>query len=70
MFLLYPENNNYNNSKIVGRRKLPDPSMNSIFNVLWIGLQYILSYKRPDFHLKCLVTITAKVQSLKFKANL
>ena len=69
MFLFCPETNNFNNSEIVGRRKLPDPSMNNIFNVLSIGLQYPLSFKRPDFGLKCLITITPKVQSLKFKAN-
>ena len=68
-FLFYPEINNFSNSENVGRRKLPDPSMNNIFNVLSIGLQYTLSFKRPDFGLKCLVTITPKVQSLKFKAN-
>ena len=28
-----------------------------------------LSFKRPDFCLKCLVTVTPKVQSLKFMAN-
>ena len=69
MFLLYPVTNNFNNSEIVGRRKLPDPSMNNIFNVLSIGIQYTLSFKRPDFGLKCLFTNTQNVQSLKFKAN-
>ena len=59
----------FNNSEIVGHRKLHDPSMNKIFNVLSIGLQYTLSYKWPDFGLKCLVAIKPKVQSLKLKAN-
>ena len=68
MFLFYLETNNFNNSEIVDRRKLPDPKMNKGFNVLSIGLQYTLSFKRPDFGLKYL-TITPKVQSLKFKAN-
>ena len=54
---------------MVGRRNLPDPSMNNILNVLSIGLQYTLSFKWPDFGLKCRVTITLKVQSLKFKAS-
>ena len=54
---------------MVGRRKLPDSSINNIFNVLSIDLQYTLSFKRPNFGLKCLVKITPKVQSLKFKAN-
>ena len=68
MFLFYPETNNFTNSEIVGRRKLPNPSMNNI-SMLFIGLQYTLSFKRLDFGLKCLVTITPKVQSLKLKAN-
>ena len=42
MLLFQPETNNFNNSAIVGRRKL-----------------------RP----KCIVTITPKAESLKFKAN-
>ena len=42
---------------MVGRRKLPDSSMNNIVNVLSIGLQYTLSLN----DLKC--------QSLKFKAS-
>ena len=66
MFLFYPETNNFNNSKIVGCRKLPAPSMSNIFNALSTGLQYTLSFRRPGLGLMCLVT---KVQSLKFKAN-
>ena len=69
MFLFYPETSNFSNSEIVDRRKLPDPSMNNVFNVLLIGLQYTLSFKRPDFGLKCLVTTAPKVQSLKLKVN-
>ena len=69
MFLLYPETNNFNNSETVGHRKLPDPSMNNIFNVLSIDLQYTQSFKRPDFGLKCLVTITPTVQSIKLTTN-
>ena len=68
MFLFYPEINNFSNSENVGRRKLLDPSMNNIFNVLLIGLQYTLSFKLPDFGFKCLVTITETLQFLKFKA--
>ena len=70
MFLFYPKTSNFHNSEILGRRELPDSSMNNIFNVLSIVLQYALSFKKPDFGLKCLVTITPKVQSLKFKANM
>ena len=29
---------------MIGRRELPYPSMNNIFNVLSIGLQYTLSF--------------------------
>ena len=46
MFLFYSQTNKFNNSEIVGRRK------NNILNVLSIGLQYTLSFKRPDFGLK------------------
>ena len=40
----------------------PTPSVNNIFIILSIGLEYTLSFKRPDFDLKCPVTITPKVQ--------
>ena len=30
---------------MVGRRKLPDPSLNHIFNALSIGVQYTLSFE-------------------------
>ena len=84
MFVFYPETSNFHNSEMIGQRndwsekwlvremigqrKLPDSSMNNVFNVLSIGLHCTLSFKRPDFGLKCLVTITPKVQSLKFKS--
>ena len=48
MFPFYPETNNSNKSDIVGRRKMPDPSKNNIFNVLSIGLQYTLWFKQPE----------------------
>ena len=35
---------NFRNSGMVGRRKLPDPSLNRIFNALLIGVQYMLSF--------------------------
>ena len=57
------------NSGIFGRRKLPNLSMNNIFNVLLIVLQYTISFKWPDVSLKCYVTITVKGQSIKFKAS-
>ena len=40
---------------MVGRRKLPDPSLNHIFNVLSTGAQYTLSFQWTDFGLKCLL---------------
>ena len=58
LFLFYRKNSNFNDSEIVGPRKLSDPSMNKIFNILSIVLQYTFSFKRPDFGLKYLVTIT------------
>ena len=39
---------------MVGRRKLPDPSLNHIFNALSIGVQYTLSFELTNFGLKCL----------------
>ena len=46
---------NPHNSGMVGRRKLPDPSLNHIFNVLSTGAQYTLSFQWTDFGLKCLL---------------
>ena len=43
------------NSGMVGRRKLPDPSLNHIFNDLSIGLQYTLSFQWFNFGLKFLI---------------
>ena len=43
---------NLHNSGMVGRRKLPDPSLN--FNALSIGVQYTLSFEWTNFGLKCL----------------
>ena len=56
MLFFYPKNINFHNSGIVD-------------NVLWIGLQYNLSFKRTDFGLKCLVAITAIGWSLKSNAS-
>ena len=46
---------NLHNSGMVGRRKLPDPSLNHIFNALSIGVQYTLSFQWTNFGLKCLI---------------
>ena len=68
IYVFYPKTNNFHNSENIGRRKPSDPSMNNIFNVLSIGLQNSFSFRWPDFDLKCLVTMTEKGHSLKFKA--
>ena len=57
----YPKTNNFHNSGMVSRRKLPDLSLNNIFSILLIGLQYTLSFKLLDFGLKCRITIMPKV---------
>ena len=46
---------NLHNSGMVGRRKLPDPSLNRIFNALSIGAQYTLLFQWTNFGLKCLI---------------
>ena len=53
---------NLHNSGMVGGRKLPDPSLNRIFNALSIGVQYILSFQWTNFGLKCLLQICLKPQ--------
>ena len=56
MMFFYPETIYFHNWGIVG-------------NVLLVDLQYTLSFKWPDFDLKCLVTITLESKSLTFKAS-
>ena len=46
---------NLHNSGMVGRRKLPDPLLNHILNVLSIGVQYTLSFELTNFGLKYLI---------------
>ena len=60
----YPKISSFHNSVMISRRKLPDLSLNNIFSVLSIGLQYTLSFKWPDFGLKCRVTVMPKTKSL------
>ena len=67
IYVFYRETSDFRNPEMSGRRKLCDSSINNIFNVPSIGLQYKLSFKWTDFGLKCLVTKTSKGQSLKFK---
>ena len=45
---------------MVGRKKLPDPSLNHIFNALSIVVQYTLSFQLTNFGLKCLPTVNSK----------
>ena len=40
---------------MAGRIKLPDPSLNHMFNALSIGLQYTVSFQLTHFSLKCLM---------------
>ena len=65
----YPRTSNFCNSELVGHRMLPYSLINNMFDVLSIRQQYTLSFKWSNFRLKCLVTITPKGQSLKFKAS-
>ena len=50
-------------SGMVGLRKLGDSSLNRVFNVLLIGLQYTLTFERPGFGQKYLVTVLSKGHS-------
>ena len=51
---------NLHNSGMVGRRKLPDPSLNCIFNALSIGVQYTLSFYWTNFSLKYLHSVVGE----------
>ena len=62
MYLFCPKNGTIDftktfNSGMVGRRKLPNPSLNHIFNALSIGVQYMLSFRLINFGLKCLTKL-------------
>ena len=46
---------NLHNSGMVGCRKLPNLSLNHIFNALLIGVQYTLSFQLTNFGLKRLL---------------
>ena len=58
------------NSDVVARRRLPNPSLSNIFNVLLIGLRFTLSFEWPYFRLKCLGTVMSKGQAPKFKTSI
>ena len=52
---------NLHNSGIVGRRKLPDPSLNCILNALSIRIKYTLPLQWTNFSLKCLLLRKIKI---------
>ena len=54
---------------MVSRRKLPEPSLSNVFNLLSIGLRYTLLFEWSDFSLKYLFTAMLKGQLPKFKAR-
>ena len=49
---------NPHNSRIVGHRKLPDTSLNRIFNALSIDVQHTFSFQWTNFGPKCLLIKT------------
>ena len=57
------------NSRAVGRIKLPDTSLNHIFNALSIGVQYMLSFQWTNFGLKCLMLMVKKLLEHFIKKN-
>ena len=54
---------------MVGRRKLPDPLLNHIFNALSIGLQSTLSFQLINFGLNCLWKMLTKVSKNRMTLN-
>ena len=68
--LFFPKNGaidftkNLHNSRMVGRRKLPDPLLNHIFNALSIGVQYTVSFESTNFGLNCLLSRKKKKKFL------
>ena len=60
ILVFYRKISNFHNSGMVSHRELLDPSIKNIFNILLIALQYTLSFKSPDFILKCGVFNNAK----------
>ena len=48
---------NFHNSGMVGLRKLPDLSLNRIFNALLVGVQYTLLFQWTNSGLKCLFEV-------------
>ena len=54
---------------MVSRRKLRNPSLGNVFNVLSTGLRHTLSFEWSDFGLKYLVIVMLKGQPPKSKAS-
>ena len=75
MFSFYPKNGRNGSRKtsiklpLISRRKLPDPLLGNVFNLLLIGLWYTLSFYWSDFGLKYLTTVMLKGQPPTFKAS-
>ena len=74
MFSFYPKKaevvlKNFHNSELIGRRKLANPFLSNVFNLLPICLRYTLSFEWPDFGLKYLVTVTPKGQPATLKIS-
>ena len=59
----------FNNSGVVIQKKLPDPSLDKVFNLLSIGLRYTLSFRWSDFGVKYVLTAMLKGQPPNFKAS-
>ena len=63
VYLFCPKNGpvwfhkNLRNSGMVGRRKLPDLSLNHIFNALSIGVQYTISFQWTIFGLSAYIKL-------------
>lgn len=59
----------FHDSKVVGRRKLPNPMLSKVFNILSISVRYTLSFEWPDFIPKDIDTVMPTVQRSKFKTS-
>ena len=60
---------NPHNSGMVGCRKLPNPSLNVIFNALSISVKYTLSFQWTNFGLKCLFKVKGSMHFVEQKIN-
>ena len=60
----------FHNSRMVGRRKLSDPSFNRVFKTLSIGGKYTLLFQQIKFGLKCLIKTKKNICSVPFSKNI